>query len=194
MFDADPYAVLGLAAGASQADVKAAYRRRAKEEHPDLFAPAERPRQQLRMMELNEAYMQLLADAQDAAADPDSGSSGHVDPARRSAAPYPGLRVRRGGGRGDPSYDLYRQGYEYLGRARALMNPRRNLDEDELKRMKLRSALEALRLTRHAYRYFLNVITGYPTSPWADDALEQMEHIESISKIYQRMCEGSLAD
>lgn len=204
IFEKDPFAVLGIQSGAGREQIKAAYRRRAREEHPDLFPAAQRRRQQLRMMEVNEAYMQLLArDEIDAPRTPGAaaGSPGvrataaedGLEPGRRSRPPFAGIRAEKGGRR-DPAYELYHQGYEYLGRARALMNPRRNLSEEELRRMKLRTALEALRLSEKAYRCFLNVITGYPDSMWSEGALDQLESIERMNKIYQRMCEGSLAD
>jgi hypothetical protein len=49
----DPYAVLGLAPGAPERDVTAAYRDLAKRWHPDRGAGAERER---RMAEINAAY------------------------------------------------------------------------------------------------------------------------------------------
>jgi hypothetical protein len=56
----DPYGVLGLEAGASRADVTAAYRRLAKEWHPDRRAGQEADR---RMAEINGAYDLLRAEA-----------------------------------------------------------------------------------------------------------------------------------
>ncbi len=56
----DPHAVLGVAPGASQATVKAAWRRLAREHHPDLAAnAAERRAATRRMAAINAAYNEL---------------------------------------------------------------------------------------------------------------------------------------
>lgn len=56
----DPHAVLGVAPEASQATIKAAWRRLAREHHPDLAAnTAERRAATRRMAEINAAYADL---------------------------------------------------------------------------------------------------------------------------------------
>ena len=50
----DPYKVLGVAPGASQEEIKKAYRKKAKEYHPDLH-PND-PEAAQKMNEINEAY------------------------------------------------------------------------------------------------------------------------------------------
>jgi DnaJ domain len=57
----DPYAVLGVAPGAPERDVTAAYRELAKRWHPDRGAGAERER---RMAEINAAYDLLRSAAE----------------------------------------------------------------------------------------------------------------------------------
>lgn len=58
----DPHAVLGLAPGAGAAAVKAAWRKLAREHHPDLAAnAAERRAATRRMAEINAAYADLRA-------------------------------------------------------------------------------------------------------------------------------------
>ncbi len=56
----DPHAVLGVAPGASAATIKAAWRRLAREHHPDLAVDAtERRAATRRMAEINAAYNEL---------------------------------------------------------------------------------------------------------------------------------------
>ena len=55
--NSDPYAVLGLAPGASDDEVKAAYKRLAKKYHPDLNPS---PEAEERMKEFNAAYDQII--------------------------------------------------------------------------------------------------------------------------------------
>ena len=53
----DPYAVLGLSRGASDDEVKAAYKKLAKKYHPDINPSAEAEE---RMKEINAAYDQII--------------------------------------------------------------------------------------------------------------------------------------
>ncbi len=52
----DAYAVLGVPPDASDAAIKAAYRRRAARRHPDVVPPEQRDAATRRMQELNVAY------------------------------------------------------------------------------------------------------------------------------------------
>jgi curved DNA-binding protein CbpA len=87
----DPYAVLGVAPDASQATIKAAWRRLAREHHPDLATDeAARRRADRRMAEINAAYEAV----RDAARRRRTGVG-----ATRSAE---GAEARRGGTSGPP--------------------------------------------------------------------------------------------
>ena len=54
----DPYKILGISPGASQEEIKKAYRQKAKENHPDLHP--EDPDSTRKMNEINEAYDMLM--------------------------------------------------------------------------------------------------------------------------------------
>ncbi len=91
MSQRDPHEVLGVEPGASQAAIKAAWRRLARENHPDLTGddPVAARRATRRMAEINAAYERLRADR--AGRPPSRGARDEGDSAarRRPAGPPP---------------------------------------------------------------------------------------------------------
>lgn len=92
----DPYQVLGVARSASDADIKKAYRKLAKENHPDRNA--DNPKKLEAFKEANSAY-ELLSDADKKA----RFDRGEIGPDGNPTSPFAG-GFRGGGGRpgGDP--------------------------------------------------------------------------------------------
>jgi hypothetical protein len=88
----DPHDVLGVPRDASQATIKAAWRRLAREHHPDLAteSPAAAQAATRRMAEINRAYEQLRADAWRAAATPTGGRRPSWPPRERPTRPVTG--------------------------------------------------------------------------------------------------------
>jgi DnaJ-class molecular chaperone len=88
----DPYKVLGVARGASAADIKKAYRKLAKENHPDRNADNKAKLE--RFKEANAAY-ELLSDAEKRG----SFDRGEIDAAGNPTSPFStGFRGGGGGG------------------------------------------------------------------------------------------------
>ena len=75
----DPYEVLGISSGASSDEIKSAYRKKAKEYHPDLHP--DDPSAAEKMNEVNEAY-DILSDPEKLAA----YRAGAYDPPKQGAA------------------------------------------------------------------------------------------------------------
>jgi hypothetical protein len=89
----DPHEVLGVARNASQATIKSAWRRLAREHHPDLArddaSAAERSTR--RMAEINRAYAELRAGFETATATDGGGNGrGHWPPKERATRPVTG--------------------------------------------------------------------------------------------------------
>jgi DnaJ domain len=94
MVTRDPHVVLGIHAGASSATIKAAWRRLARENHPDLTGddPAASQIATRRMAEINDAYAALVRSG-DATSEggrrPDGTSFDGEPPRRRGGPPAP---------------------------------------------------------------------------------------------------------
>lgn len=87
----DPYSVLGVPRSASQADIKSAYRKLAKELHPDRNP--NNPRVAERFKEVNAAYAILGDEKQRARFD-----AGEIDANGAERGPFGGFRQHPGGG------------------------------------------------------------------------------------------------
>lgn len=87
----DPHDVLGVPRGASQATIKAAWRRLAREHHPDLTSegPAAAQAATRRMAEINRAYEQLRREAQQAGS-PTNGRRATWPPREKPTRPVTG--------------------------------------------------------------------------------------------------------
>lgn len=101
----DPYKVLGVSPGASQEEVKKAYRKKAKESHPDLH-PND-PEAVRKMNEINEAYDMLQHPEKFKARQEEEQRR---QQARNSYGSY-GQGGRQGAGQGYGGYEGAGQGY-----------------------------------------------------------------------------------
>lgn len=161
MASRDPHVVLGVDAGASQATIKAAWRRLAREHHPDLSAgdPAAARRSTRRMAEINAAY-QALRDGTGPTAtrsrggrSADGAAAGAAgDRRRRPAGPPPPPRGRPVTGRLDTS-DTIRPRNATTGRparprGQAPLAPRRP-EREPLRASDPNGPIEKGRIRRH---------------------------------------------
>ncbi len=88
----DPHDILGVPRDAGQSTIKAAWRRLAREHHPDLTAndPAASERATRRMAEINRAYAELRAGASTPAAADGERNGRHGPPPPRPTRPVTG--------------------------------------------------------------------------------------------------------
>ena len=98
----DPYTVLGLSPGASNDEVKAAYRNLAKKYHPDLNPGSKEAEQ--KMKEINEAYDIILSGRYQAGSYSAGGS--------RASSGYGGASSGYGGAYGQGYYGASQGGYD----------------------------------------------------------------------------------
>ncbi|MCP3734351.1 DnaJ domain-containing protein [Sphingomonas sp. RP10(2022)] len=103
---ADPYQTLGVARGASEADIKKAYRKLAKELHPDRNK--DNPKASERFSQVTNAY-DLLTDKDKRA----RFDRGEIDGDGNPAAPFGYGGGRAGGARGAPGGGFNSAGFEF---------------------------------------------------------------------------------
>lgn len=90
----NPYEVLGVSPGASADEVKKAYRKKARENHPDLN-PND-PKAAERMNEVNEAYDRIINPEKYAASDARAAASGSGTGYQGQGNPFAGNPYTRG--------------------------------------------------------------------------------------------------
>jgi len=207
----DDSRLLGIDETGDLALVKRAFRRRAKELHPDLAGEAEVLSRHDQFAELCRAYRRLLARlgrdgpvAESALpgseAKPPSSGSSPPSPLRATGRPAsPSSQAERGlVSHADQAWVFYRSGMKQFMR----IHPSQwNLDSGRMLNTKIagadeeqetirRRVLELVKLFPRAYYYLSLVVHEYPESPWAADAREKMELIESRIGRYRKIIES----
>jgi curved DNA-binding protein CbpA len=186
------YEILGLAPGAATEEVKKAYRFLVRRNHPDLFPTEAKELQELKMVQINEAYARVLEgfkapeDARVAAREgsrerPDTESPGD---GRTGSGPLSRTQV---GFHKDLEYVYYKQGFEHFSKAVYGIKriERRSGPMNDLS--SLRRFSSSLAYLRKADTCFSNLLGLYPESMWAYDARVKKRRIEYFNRLYGKI-------
>jgi curved DNA-binding protein CbpA len=192
------WGLLGLEPGADRQAIKRAYHRLARRNHPDFFPAADKPRQGLRMITLNEAYAHLLrrtgveaAEASGAADGPDAGAPGAAPSA--ASASQPAAAATELGFHREPAYAYYKQGFVHYSRAihgiqalyRSLRRPYPvHFDPRDDAFQRFAGSLTEL---ARAHEYFQRVAEEHAGSLWAPDARVKLARVQRFSQLYRRI-------
>jgi hypothetical protein len=192
--------LLGLVPGAGRQAIKRAYHLLARRNHPDFFPAADKPRQGLRMITLNEAYAHLLRrtgveeESGPGAGQPEDPPPGPAAAEPTSAPPPPAEEPASPlGFHREPAYAYYKQGFVHYSRAihgiQALYRSLRRLypvhfdpRDDAFERF----AGSLTELAR-AHEYFQRVTAEHAESVWAPDARVKLARVERFSELYRRI-------
>ncbi len=181
--------ILGIPDDAGEDEVRRAYRRLARDNHPDRYPADRRPRQEAIMMRINDAYRQVRLHLRS-----ETVTGRSSPPAPETRGWYHDLHgddvpVSDASGVGhhkDPAYAYYKQGFlnysagvggMQAGRVSKLLPNAEGLAR----------ATTALRKFQAAYSYFIRVVEDYPDSIWAPDAGYRLRRIERFNIIYRRI-------
>ena len=187
--------VLKVRPDASEAEIKRAYRQLARENHPDFFHDEYKGIQELKMMQINEAYNFLMATRKE---DPEQSK-----PSReRKRGPgdyksaweewekkrYKNLSPNKDiGYHKDPAYAYYKQGFVNFSKGlNGIMADRSRKRHTNLTSLK-RWASNSLQYFQEANRYFSRVVSEYPESIWSSDAEEKLRRIERFNALYRKI-------
>jgi tetratricopeptide (TPR) repeat protein len=180
------YELLGIKPSSNIEEVKRAYHILVRKNHPDLF-PDERKRiQELKMVQINEAYARIVHGKQDCHVRDDSEEiTFHVKPCFKAH-----LNARSAfdiGFHKDIEYAYYKQGFTNY--SKALHGITRIERRAELRNdwYYLRRFSGSLSYLRKADVYFSRILDEYPNSIWAYDAFIKMKRIEYFSRLYQKI-------
>lgn len=184
------YELLKVSSDASLAEVKAAYYRAAKSNHPDLFPERERKRFEMRMMQINAAYLAIICERSESPheAAPPPVADEPVEPVRDASTTDLGyLR--------DPAYTYYKLGFKYFSEGRRTLSKhnfsgaqRIDFSTENIDVLKL--AVAALHHFHKAYGCFEKVSSEYSQSVWAKDAAVKIYYLNRYNAIYQRICDN----
>jgi len=176
--------LLGVEPGASKVEIRKAFHRLARENHPDLFPPQQKEIQELRMMALNEAYSFLMAEQA-----PGPWAGPEVQPQSGPQA----TRRRALGFHKEPAYAYYKQGFLHFSRAlqgiAALYESvaQRKSSSFLPRHQSYQRFAGGLDQLREAHIYFLRVAQDFPDSIWAVDAGLKLERIGRFTELYRRI-------
>jgi hypothetical protein len=196
MSDGTFWELLGLQPGASREEIRRHWRCRVMENHPDRFPPDRKPRQELRIIALNEAYAALMALSRDpwiAASGPEGAAAGGSAAAATGSPRQPAPAASAVGPHRDPAYAYYKQGF--LDFSLAVHGiAERDVRVASARQPSFTPRYEAARdiagsigLLADAHRYFARVVERHPDSVWAADASLKLRRIERFTRLYRKI-------
>lgn len=177
------FEILGLSPKASLNEVKKAYRRIVRANHPDLFKGGEKDLQELKMVQINEAYARIIDGFKfDEHPSEDRNVGTMRDEGSKSSSYNNEVGFHR-----DVQYVYYRLGFDYFSKA---LHGIKGIDRN----VQLRSDMyylkrfsKALGCLRKSDIYFSILVNDYPNSIWTYDASVKIRRIGYFFRLYRKI-------
>jgi curved DNA-binding protein CbpA len=187
------FELLGVSPTATPEEIKQAYRFQVRKNHPDLFPEAEKELQEIKMIQINEAYArvnQMLA-VRCGGAPGTTGWDGmrHGEKPSVYAASSDEKRASPDvvGFHRDVQYAYYKQGFENYSRAVSGMRTMGTNVRLKNDLYYFRHFARSLYYLRKADLYFTTLLEAYPESIWAYDAYVKIRRIEFFNRFYRKI-------
>jgi hypothetical protein len=166
----DDFRILGIEQTNDISIIKAAYRKRVKEIHPDICPDDEKYRNHLLFIEINKAYKRLLERKKTI----ENNVVVNEDRIK-------GIIVHK-----DPAFVYYKAGIKCFQKVHPSVWIKNSVEESE----SIQVIRDLITLLPKSYYYFSIVVFEYPNSIWVDDSKEKMETIEKRTKQYKDIIES----
>lgn len=186
------YKVLNISPEDNLEQVKKAYRKLMKENHPDFFPEEKQELQKLKTIQINEAYKRILdtfKDKTDKVKNPSIKTYTQNETTQKDNKTV--------GFHKDLSYVYYKRGFENFSNAVNITNRKSGFNIDTnfkmtnsqfskfySEPMAVKKFTDSLRFLRVAETYFSKVVSEYPNSIWVKDSEEKIERIEYFYELY----------
>lgn len=182
------YEILGVKPGASIKEVKKAFRSLVRKNHPDMFPEERKELQELKMIQINEAYAGIMGrllydvdnerdEKDDAAGEKETGPPAYYRCSSENAVGF----------HKDIQYAYYKQGFDNFSMA---LNGIKRIERKVSLRNDLyylRRFANALVYLRKADIYFSKLLDEYPDSIWAYDAYIKTKRVEYFNRLYRKI-------
>ncbi len=179
---------------------KKIYHRLAKENHPDHFPEEYRQIQELRMIEINEAYQNFLElyklskQISEPTADDFRNQNENTKADNNRCDRYSGKQnndvsqCREIGEHHDPAYVYYKQGFIYFSKGINGILARRSPGQIKVDpKSVFEWANKSIRHFHKAHSYFSRVAAEYSESIWHTDAEEKLKRIKKFNMLYMKI-------
>jgi hypothetical protein len=179
------FQVLGIEETNDIEVIKAAFRKRAKEVHPDNTKEEDQIKNHLLFIKINQAYRRLLGEV---------AFSPEITHAKVESINSKQDIIKHK----DPAYVYYKMGISILNKIHprewnkdnSLLPTRalKNNEEDRINQLKI--VKDLFSQFPRAYHYFSTVVHEYPDSLWVNDAMDKMKTIEDRTKQYIKIIDS----
>ncbi len=172
------YEVLSIKPGSNIEEVKKAYHKLVKKNHPDLFPDDQKHLQELKMIQIIEAYSRLTDEFKFDWNEIKDDSMGWE---YKPSSPF------EVGFHRDVEYAYYKQGFTNYSKALHGIKGIEKRSQLKTDWYYLRRFSNSLCYLRKADVYFSKILDEYPQSIWAYDAYIKVRRIEYFSRLYHKI-------
>ncbi len=181
------YEVLGVKPGLGMSEIKKAYHRLVRKNHPDLFPDEQKELQELKMIQINEAYARI-SQTINLERNGDYGyRSEEFNPNEEDRAAGLVRRENEVGFHRDIEYAYYKQGFTNYSKALSGIKRIDRKVETRNDMYYLRRFAASLVYLRRADMYFSKLLDEYPDSMWARDAYIKVRKTEYFNRLYRKI-------